>query len=53
MSEDRDSIWMKRLADGDQEVIAEIRDHYTPELLLFCQRMVQVVWCLEPRQRCR
>jgi len=40
MSEDRDSIWMKRLADGDQEVIAEIRDHYTPELLLFCQRMV-------------
>lgn len=31
---------MQRLADGDQAVVAEIRERYTPELLLFCQRMV-------------
>jgi len=40
MAEDRDAQWMERLADGDQSVVAEIRDRYTPELVLFCQRMV-------------
>ena len=40
MSDDRDQVWMQRLAEGDQQVIGEIRAKYTPELQLFCQRMV-------------
>lgn len=40
MAEDRDAVWMQRLADGDQAVVVEIRERYTPELILFCQRMV-------------
>jgi len=38
--EDRETRWMKRLADGDGDVVADIRERYTPELLLFCKRMV-------------
>lgn len=40
MSEDREQQWMQRLARGDSAVIAELRDRYMPELLLFCKRMV-------------
>jgi RNA polymerase sigma-70 factor (ECF subfamily) len=36
----RDQEWLQRLKNGDASVIAEIGERYSPELRLFCQRMV-------------